>query len=71
MSALRGDGVKHARMDPGIAQGLPAAECARRILKAVARGKNEVIVGAKREQALVYLKRFLPDLLARMVGRAR
>jgi len=69
LSALRGDGGKHAKMDPGIEQGMLAAECARRILKAVARGKKEVIVGARREQALVYLKRFLPDLLARMVGR--
>ncbi|HSK46048.1 MAG TPA: SDR family oxidoreductase [Candidatus Binatia bacterium] len=71
LSALRGDGGKHARMDPGIAQGMPAAECARRILQAVARGKREVIVGAKREQALVYLKRLFPDLLARMIGRQR
>ena len=69
LSALRGDGGKHAKMDPGIEQGMPAAECARRILKAVARGKKEIIVGDKGEQAMVYLKRFLPDLLARMVGR--
>jgi hypothetical protein len=48
---------------------MPAAECARQILKAVAHGKREIIVGAKRERALVYLKRFLPDILARMVGR--
>lgn len=69
LSALRGDGGKHAKMDPGIQQGMPAAECAMRILKGVARGKQEIIVGAKRERALVYLKRFWPDLLARMVGR--
>jgi short-subunit dehydrogenase len=69
LSALRGDGGKHAKMDPGIEHGMPAAECARQILKAVAHGKREIIVGAKRERALVYLKRFLPDILARMVGR--
>jgi len=69
LSALRGDGGKHAQMDPGIQQGMPAAECARQILKAVARGKQEIIVGTKREQGLVYLKRFFPDFLARMVGR--
>jgi short-subunit dehydrogenase len=69
LSALKGDGAKHAQMDPGIAHGLPAAECARRILQGVARGKNEIIVGAKRERGLAYLKRFFPDLLARMVGR--
>jgi short-subunit dehydrogenase len=69
LSALRADGAKHAKMDPGIAQGMPAAECARRILQAVGRGKKEIIIGDKREQGLVYLKRFFPDLLARMVGR--
>jgi short-subunit dehydrogenase len=69
LSALRGDGAKHAKMDPGISQGMPAAECARRILQAVRREKNEIIVGAKRERGLVYLKRFFPDLLARMVGQ--
>lgn len=70
LSALRGDGGKHAKMDPGIEQGMPAAECAKRILKAVARGQKEIIVGAKRERGMVYLKRFLPDVLARMIGRS-
>lgn len=69
LSALKGDGGKHAKMDPGIEQGMPAAECARRILQGVGRGKNEIIVGAKYERGLVYLKRFFPDLLARMVKR--
>jgi short-subunit dehydrogenase len=70
LSALGGDGAKHARMDPRIAQGMPVAECATRILRGVGRGKKEIIIGAKREQGLVYLKRFFPDLLARMVGRS-
>jgi short-subunit dehydrogenase len=69
LSALRGDGGKHAKMDPGIEHGMPTAECARQILKAIGRGKREIVVGAKREQALVYLKRFFPDILTRMVGR--
>jgi short-subunit dehydrogenase len=69
LSALRGDGGKHDKMDPGIVKGMSAEECARRILRGVARGKNEVIVGASSERGLVYLKRFFPDLLARMVGR--
>jgi short-subunit dehydrogenase len=69
LSALRGDGGKHAKMDPRISQGMPAPECARRILQGVARCKNEIIVGVKGEQSLVYLKRFFPDLLTRMVGR--
>jgi short-subunit dehydrogenase len=57
LSALQGDGGKHGKMDPGIAQGMSVVECARHILQGVARGKKEIIVGAKNEQGLIYLKR--------------
>ena len=69
LSALRGDGRKHAKMDSELAHGMPVEECAQQILKGVARQKKEIVVAAAREKALVYLKRFFPDLLARMVGR--
>jgi len=69
LSALRGDGRKHAKMDSELAHGMPAKECARQILHGVARRKREIVVAAPREKALVYIKRFFPDLLARMTGR--
>lgn len=70
LSALKGDGSRHAKMDPELAQGMPAEECARHILKGVAREKEEICVAAAREKALVYLKRFWPGLLTKMVSRA-
>jgi short-subunit dehydrogenase len=69
LSALRGDGRKHAKMDSELAHGMPANECARQILKGVAGRKKEIVVAAAREKALVYLKRFFPTMLARMIGR--
>lgn len=69
LSALRGDGRKHAKMDSDLAHGMPADECAREILQGIARKKKEIIVAAAREKSLVYLKRFFPGLLARMIGR--
>ncbi|HEX4604298.1 MAG TPA: SDR family oxidoreductase [Candidatus Angelobacter sp.] len=69
LSALRGDGRKHAKMDSELAQGMPADECARQILKGVAAKKKEIVVAGGREKTLVYLKRFFPALLARMLGR--
>jgi short-subunit dehydrogenase len=69
LSALRGDGRKHAKMDSELAHGMPAEECARQILRGIARRKREIVVAAPREKALVYIKRFFPDLLARMTGR--
>lgn len=70
VSALKGDGSKHAKMDPELARGMPVEECARQILKGVARAKEEICVAAPREKTLVYLKRFLPGVLTRMVSRA-
>jgi short-subunit dehydrogenase len=69
LSALRGDGRKHAKMDSELARGMPVEECARQILQGVARKKKEIVVAAPREKTLVYLKRFFPTLLARMIGR--
>lgn len=68
LSALKGDGSRHAKMDPELAQGMPVEECARQILRAVARGKEDVCIGAARERRLVYLKRFFPGVLSRMIA---
>jgi short-subunit dehydrogenase len=69
ISALKADGTQHAVMDPDVANGMPADECARQILKGVAREKKEICVGAPREKGLVYMKRFFPGTLARMLSR--
>ncbi|HZE81675.1 MAG TPA: SDR family oxidoreductase [Candidatus Polarisedimenticolia bacterium] len=68
-SALRGDGRKHAKMDSELAHGMPADECARQILQGIGRKKKEIVVAGVREKSLVYVKRFFPTLLARMIGR--
>jgi short-subunit dehydrogenase len=69
VSALKGDGSKHAKMDPEVAGGMPAEECARQILKGVAQEKEEMLIGAPREKMLIYLKRLSPGLLTKMIER--
>jgi short-subunit dehydrogenase len=71
LSALKGDGSKHAKMDPDLARGMPVDRCAAQILSGVAQGKNEIVVAAAREKTLVYIKRFFPGVLARMMARTR
>jgi short-subunit dehydrogenase len=71
LSALNGDGSKHAKMDPNLARGIPADRCAAQILKGITRDKKEIVVAAVREKTLVYIKRFFPGVLARMMARAR
>lgn len=69
IAALKADGSRHAVMDPDVANGMPAGECARQILAGVAHEKKEICVGALREKGLVYVKRFFPGILAGMLSR--
>jgi short-subunit dehydrogenase len=69
LHALRGDGSFHSKMDAGQAKGMPVEQCAAEILKAVARGKEEIYVGG-RDKYIVYVKRFFPRLFSRMIARS-
>ena len=70
LHALKGDGSLHSKMDPGQTRGMPADECAARILRAIISHKEEVYVGYK-DKYIVYLKRFFPGLFSKMMARAR
>jgi short-subunit dehydrogenase len=65
-NALRGDGSAHRRMEPVHERGMSADACAAGILDAVAKGKEEALVGGK-ERFTVHLHRFLPGVLSRMI----
>jgi len=50
--------------------GISPGKCAAALVRSVARGRNEVYVGG-REVAGIYLQRFAPRLLARIVRRMK
>ena len=63
VNALNESGDKFGKMDSNQANGIPAEECARRILDAVKKDKKEIYIGGLKEVAAIYLKRFLPNVL--------
>ena len=63
LNALNESGAKFGKMDSNQENGIPAEECARRILNAVRKDKKEIYIGGFKEVAAIYLKRFLPNLL--------
>jgi dehydrogenase/reductase SDR family member 7B len=65
-NALGGSGEKHDRMDAKTERGIAPEECAAAILEGIARGREEIHVGGK-EIYGIYLKRFAPRLLSRIV----
>lgn len=69
VNALNARGEPNGRMDENQARGLPADQCAERILRAVAAGRRETYIGGLKEVAGAYLKRYTPGLLWRLIRR--
>jgi len=70
LSALDKGGKQHGQMDPGQAGGLDADKAAKQIVRAIAHGRREVLVG-RGELVMVYIKRFFPGLCARLSQRIK
>lgn len=69
-NALEKGGKPHGQLDPGQAGGIPPEQAAKRIVKAIRRGRREVLVGGG-ELLMVWIKRFFPGLCARLVRRIK
>ncbi|MFP4095393.1 MAG: SDR family oxidoreductase [Cyclobacteriaceae bacterium] len=70
VNALIGTGEKQNSMDSAQNKGMPAMECARQIISAIRKNKEEVYIGGKEKYA-VYLKRFFPTLFSKILKRAK
>lgn len=68
--AVTGDGRPWGRMDKMIAAGIPPEACAEQALRAVAEGREQVVLGRGKGRAAVWVRRFSPGLVSRLVRRA-
>lgn len=71
MSALTADGSKYNKLDQANEGGMDPVAFSRKMIAAVDAGKEEVYIGGAREVMGIYLKRFFPGLLSRIVAKAR
>jgi short-subunit dehydrogenase len=69
--ALAGDGGKYGKMDPLIEAGMSPEECADRIIEAIVKGKQQVLVGKGKPIIGTYVKRLSPALFALLVRKAQ
>jgi dehydrogenase/reductase SDR family protein 7B len=70
VNALTGDGSKQNSMDTKTAAGLQPDEAARQMVRAINNRKLEVYIG-KGETWAIYLKRYLPNLFAKVLAKAK
>jgi short-subunit dehydrogenase len=70
VNALTADGQPQGTDDEATAKGLPADVFARRMITAIRKNRFEAYIGGK-EVSGIYLKRFFPRLLHRVVMRSK
>lgn len=68
-NAVVGDGSKQGTMDAKTGAGLTPLECAKRLERGVRKNKAEIYIG-RTELLAIYIKRFFPGLLRRIVRKA-
>jgi dehydrogenase/reductase SDR family member 7B len=68
VNALTSSGKAQNSMDPETANGLKPEDLAKSIIKAIKNKKEELVIGGK-EVMGVYLKRFFPKLLSKIVRK--
>lgn len=70
LSALTGDGTALNQMDEAQYKGMSVKKCAKQIVSAVEKQKEEVYIGG-REVLGVYVKRFFPRWFSRIIRKAK
>ncbi|MEQ8352444.1 MAG: SDR family oxidoreductase [Leptospiraceae bacterium] len=70
INALTSDGSAQGTMDPSTGSGLPPEAVARAILKAIRKGKDEIVIAGGKERFGLMLKRFAPGLLNRILAKS-
>lgn len=70
LNAVTESGTSHNKMDEATEKGMSAEECARQILEAVRKEKEEVLIGGK-ELMAVTVKRLFPRLFSKMIRKAK
>lgn len=68
--ALEKDGKQHGKLDAGQAGGITPQKAAQKIVKAVYKRKREILVGRK-ELLMAYIKRFWPNLAAKLARKIK
>jgi short-subunit dehydrogenase len=69
LNAVVGDGSKQGTMDEKTESGLTPMQCAKKLARGVDKKKAEILIG-RSEILAVYLKRFFPRLLRRIIRKA-
>ena len=68
-NALTGDGTPQNKMDTATENGINPDRFAKLMIKAIKNKREEVYIGGAKERLAVYVKRFFPKVLSKMIRK--
>lgn len=71
INAVTADGSKHGKMDESTAKGLDPEYVAKLVIDKILKKKRVIVVAGFKERFAVFLSRFFPGLLARILKKAK
>ncbi len=71
LNALRADGSLHQQMDETTANGMDPKVFAQKMIRAIDAEIEEIYIGGFREVLAIYLKRFFPRILSKIITTAK
>lgn len=67
VNALTADGSPQGTMDQATGGGMDVDLCAKKMLNAIRKGKNETYIGGAKEVFGIYLKRYIPAVFEKLI----
>lgn len=69
INAVTGSGDQYGQMDTNTASGLSPDTVARRIVKAIVRGENDVVISSLAPKVAIFLRGFFPEFFFLLMAR--
>ncbi len=71
INALTADGSRQGTLDEATAKGLSPEKFAKKAVKAIGRGRQEVVISGYQEKLAVYVKRLFPLVLSAVIRKVK
>jgi dehydrogenase/reductase SDR family member 7B len=71
LNALTASGEQWGRMDHGQGKGITAQTCAKKIIYAIYKRKNQIVIAQFKEYLMIWFKKYSPWLFYKLVDKAK
>lgn len=71
LNAVTANGERYGIMDHGQNTGIPVEKCAKHIVKAVYKRKNQIIIANFKEHIMIWFKKYIPWLFYKLVDKVQ